>query len=69
MPTPTMEHEPTTSGHDPVRDAIADRLRAHRERRAKRYGRDRNLAELPQSVTDEALEFQAEVQRNLRDAS
>lgn len=69
MPMPTMENDTHSAGADPVRDAIQERLRAHRERRAKRYGRDRNLTELPQSVTDEALAFQAEVQGNLRDVS
>lgn len=69
MTTTLMPDETRDEQTDAPRDAIAARVRAHRERRARRYGRDRNEVELDTSVQREAQEFQAKVQRALRDAS
>lgn len=64
-----MTDEQQQDSTDTPRDAMAERVRAHRERRAQRYGRDRNEVELDTDIQREALEFQAQVHQALRDAS
>lgn len=68
--TPSLmtDQQPQQS-EDAARDAVAARIRAHRERRAQQYGRDRNDAELGTEAQREAEAFQARVQQALRDAS
>lgn len=69
MPMPLMTQQPGHEHPGHGRETIAERVRAHRERRAKRYGRDRNEAELDSVVADEARELQGRIQQGMRDAS
>lgn len=69
MTTPLMSDSPRHDEQAADRDAISERVRAHRARRARVYGRDRNEAQLEASIEREALEFQSQVQQGMRDAS